>query len=511
MHSTSRQLHTALRLWFEGEAPIDILNALPRRRSSEAHRLASWAHLALEEPSQAWLAGLEADLARLPFWIRPFARRRLLRALNADDPHEWRATRILLRLAPTSGRLWHRWAELNAVSRNLEAFTHALDEGLPWLLEDPIALNHLRSRALELLAAPSQASPEAQSRLQNLADRIRDHLLHRHGDPRLHGDHGRSAAMALEQGDPLKALSLLWNLPLEARSQMHWETLVMALRALNLTHPADQALDQALKRYPHSSTLWIERYLLDLLWGRSHDARRALDRAHACILHHERTSLIALQRWHLHRASFALYVEHDPALAWEHLQHVPLDLPDAHATPLRIQVQLALGDAEGAYTTLRPLLRERPEDLGLRMLEMECLAALEAWDSLAEHLRDLPEVAQNWAKYWHLKGLAAAHREDWEQAREALEKAAAMDPSDLRLVLDAGHACLDLHDYTRAEMHWRRALTLDPQCAEALVQWAETLFQRQDLEGAKRLLRECLVHHPDHLDAQTFLAELEAH
>jgi len=32
----------------------------------------------------------------------------------------------------------------------------------------------------------------------------------------------------------------------------------------------------------------------------------------------------------------------------------------------------------------------------------------------------------------------------------------------------------------------------------------------EDLDGARRYLRECLLHHPDSSEAQTRLAELEA-
>jgi Flp pilus assembly protein TadD len=91
-----------------------------------------------------------------------------------------------------------------------------------------------------------------------------------------------------------------------------------------------------------------------------------------------------------------------------------------------------------------------------------------------------------------------------------LERAARMAPDHIRLVLDAGHACAELGEWERSEEHWRQALRLDGTCEEALVQLADSRRALHDAEGARRMLRECLLVHPDSLDAQERLAELEA-
>jgi tetratricopeptide (TPR) repeat protein len=72
------------------------------------------------------------------------------------------------------------------------------------------------------------------------------------------------------------------------------------------------------------------------------------------------------------------------------------------------------------------------------------------------------------------------------------------------------HACAELGDWDRAEGHWRQALHVDPQAEEALIHLAEARRELEDLDGARRYLRECLLHHPESVDAQTRLAELEA-
>ena len=85
-----------------------------------------------------------------------------------------------------------------------------------------------------------------------------------------------------------------------------------------------------------------------------------------------------------------------------------------------------------------------------------------------------------------------------------------MESGNLRMVLDAGHACMDLGEFARAEQHWRQALRLEVTDAEALVQLAETRQMLQDPDGARRYLRECLLHHPESAEAQAALAALEA-
>ena len=144
------------------------------------------------------------------------------------------------------------------------------------------------------------------------------------------------------------------------------------------------------------------------------------------------------------------------------------------------------------------------------MLQADCLAGLEAWEALSPFLDGLGEVARTRSAYWHLRGLALANLGNPLPARQDLERAARMDPTSLRYLLDAGHACAELGEWERAEGHWRQALQSDSQSEEALIQLAEARRELQDPEGSRRYLRECLLHHPESEDAQVRLAELEA-
>ena len=101
-------------------------------------------------------------------------------------------------------------------------------------------------------------------------------------------------------------------------------------------------------------------------------------------------------------------------------------------------------------------------------------------------------------------------QDDLLAAREDLERCARMEPDNLDYMLDEGHACADLGEWERAEFYWRQALRLDERSEEAFIELADTRRNLHDPEGARRLLRECLLLHPESGSAQIMLAELEA-
>jgi Flp pilus assembly protein TadD len=171
---------------------------------------------------------------------------------------------------------------------------------------------------------------------------------------------------------------------------------------------------------------------------------------------------------------------------------------------------IATGEFEAAQRALAPLLTRHPDDLELHLLQADVLAGMEAWKALLPYLDHLPAPARSRAVFWHLRGLALVNLGDAFHSRLDLERAAHMEPTTVRFVLDAGHGCAELGEWERSEAHWRQALRLEPTLEEALVQLAEARRVLHDLPGARQLLRECLTHHPASEDAQVRLAELEA-
>lgn len=507
-----RDLRRALALWASHSRPSQVLATLGRPQESAAWWLSATVQWAEGRSDAAWSEGLETDLKAIPFWARGRVRRLLKASVGATAGTVQESEAFLLRWADHSARVRHRIALQRHRRGDHPQAWELLRDTLSFATEDPLLLEDILRTALGDLHASDRTEPlsdQAQGLLRHLIQASLALLTQRHGDPRIPWDRTAPALHLLQEGDPLGALCLIRPVPPDLRTQAHWEVEALVLRALGQPELARTSVISGLEAHPTSFRLWIERHHLDLAAGQAEAAREALDMAARCL------PPFAAQpgptwEWRLRRAAFAHFVDRDPDRAWEYLKDLPESAPDDHHPPLRLQVRLALGDHEDTYTKLRPLLECQPNDVDLRLMEADCLAGLGAWDSLSEHLEDLPEAARRRPEFWHLAGIAAAHRQDLGPALEALERAAHMAPEDLRLVLDAGHACMDVADHARAEVHWRQALRIEPRCDEALVHLAETLQLRHDPEGAKRLLRECLIHHPDHPEAQAFLAELEA-
>lgn len=500
------RLEAAEARWARGDHPYEILVALtaPAWPFGEFgyrfHLLASTLHLALGQRERAWLAARDAQLARLPLWKRCLVAPSLRQVPGLPGPRRLAWGAWLLRRVPAMGRLHHlqgilllRVPESQAL---VQAWAH-FEAALPLSWDDPLLLE-------DLLLAGLQHGRE------DLAERALAVLLTRHGDPRLPWDRAAAAMHLLRASRYPEALALVQHLPPERRSDpLLWLAESVSRRQLGDREGAWRVIETALAHRPTSFRLWMERYHIALELQREAEALDTLEKAWLT-LPPEPEGASLRQEWYLRRAEFAFWWEDQPARARELLEQVPPDLQGGHHPPLLLQVRVAEGAYEPAYAELVELLKSKPHDGELLLLQADCLAGMEAWEALAPFLDGLPDPCRDQAAFWHLRGLCAAHLDDPHAARLHLERAARMEPRSLRHLLDAGHACAELGDWDRAEGHWRQALQVDPRSEEALLHLAEARRGLQDLEGARRYLRECLLHHPESLDAQTHLAELEA-
>ncbi|HWQ07720.1 MAG TPA: hypothetical protein VN436_01385, partial [Holophaga sp.] len=266
--------------------------------------------------------------------------------------------------------------------------------------------------------------------------------------------------------------------------------------------------DQALGREPASFRLWMMREDLALDLRRNPDALDALSRARKLI--EDGGPLEAVREWHTRRAEFAYWIEKDPEEAARHLDFLPTAEDGDGRPPLRLLVLLDQERYDDVLREVAPMLARQPDHPDLQLVQAEGLAGMEAWESLRAHLDGVGEEAKQRSVFWHLRGICRSHLGDLQGSREDLERSAHMEQDNLRFMLDAGHACADLGEWERAEQFWRQALRLDEQSEEALTQLSEARRTLHDEEGAKRLLRECLLHHPESEAAQVMLAELEA-
>ena len=499
------RLIRAERRWAAGDHPYEVLTGLGRplwNRGELGYRmlqLKSLLEFSQGCRDQAWLDALEAQLARLPFWKRFLVARAFEKMPETPAAQRLLWGQRLIRLAPDMGRLRHLQGILllrGASPETLhEAWGH-FEEALPRSFEDPLILEDLMLAGL-------------QHGREDVADQALAVLMTRHGDPRLPWDRGAAGMHLLQGGRYPEALALVQGLPAERRTQpLHWLTETVARRELGDPEGAWRVILAATSRLPGAFRLWMERYHIALELHRDGEALRALELAWETLPGDEGLSL--RQEWHLRRAEFAFWWEDRPAFARELLDQVPPDQQGDHHPPLLLQIRVAEGDFEAAYSEVLALLKDQPGDAELLLLQADCLAGMGAWEALLPFLEGLGEACRERPAFWHLRGLGRANHGDHLAARQDLERAVRMDPRGLRYLLDAGHACAELGEWELAEGHWRQALQMDPQAEEALIHLAEARREVEDLDGARRYLRECLLHHPDSLDAQTLLAELEA-
>ncbi|WP_243304484.1 tetratricopeptide repeat protein [Geothrix oryzisoli] len=500
------RLARAEAMWAAGEpasAVAECLARAPLATGELGYRirlLRSLADQALGYRDRAWLDALDAHLSRLPLWKRLIVSRAFRHIPETPSVRRLAWGDRLIRLAPRMARLRHLQGILLLRSGREHALHEAwihFEAALPLAWDDPLVLE-------DLMLAGFQHGRE------DLAERALAVLTSRHGDLRLPWDRGAASMYLLRNGRPAEALALVQGLRRDRQDQpLPWLAESVARRRLGDLEGAWQVVEAAVSQLPDSFRLWMERYQIALELREDEAARFSLERARQSLpAGAEGASL--RDEWQLRRAEFAFWWEDDPESAKAWLLDLPPEGRGDHHPPLLLQLQVALGEFEAAYGEIAALLRQRPGDTDLLLLQADCLAGMAAWEALLPYLNGLGEACRERAEFWHLRGLARANLGEPVPARLDLERAVRMEPRDLRYLLDAGHGCAELGDWDRAESHWRQALQVDGQSEEALIHLAEARRELEDLEGARRYLRECLLHHPESVDAQARLAELEA-
>lgn len=517
-----RRLKRAEALWAAGgfaSDVVDLLAGVNLATGELGHRvwlLRSRANLALGYRNLAWAESEEAHLARVPFWLRGLLRLYLRSIPDRSEAFLDRTGPLWMRLVPNMPSLQWRLAIHHlrrGRSGSREKAWELLLAAMPYATEDPALLEDLmlallgrlqeRDQEAERLG-PQTGMPEFQAAFE----RALDLLLHRHGYPRTGWDRVAPAMHLLQRGRYDEVLAISRTLPLDRSPEALWVATVAAQKGLGDLNGAWNSVEQALAQEPGSFRLWMMREDLALDLRKHPEALESLERAWT--LFQDGGPMEQLREWHTRRAEYAYWIEEDPDEAGKHLDFLPATLDPRGQPPLRLFVLLDLGRYDEAHREVAPLLAEHPGNLDLLLIQAESLGGMEAWDSLRELLDTLGQEARERAEFWHLRGLCRSHQDDLLAAREDLERCARMEPDNLDYMLDAGHACADLGEWERAEFYWRQALRLDERSEEAFIELADTRRNLHDPEGARRLLRECLLLHPESGSAQIMLAELEA-
>jgi tetratricopeptide (TPR) repeat protein len=515
-------LMRAERLWASGAPVAEVLavsGPLALALGEVGYRammLRSWAHFAAGRPGPAAESAFAAHSARMPLWAR--APLRVCAKLMARG---WRAPEALLvRLAPEAPMAcWLRLERMEAAKcAGKGAERDAESDRLGWELlldcaqsspDDPLFLDACLRRALGRLEVnmDGRAAPLSGPEARALLELSMTLLLRRHNDPRLPWDRAGLAAHLQREGRSEAVLALCGGLPPAHRTPDLWLLEARAWGRLGDVGSARATIDAAVRVHPASHPLWMEAYRIAMARKDGAAARRSLDRARKCM----GAAGDGPGRWEyeLAKSEYFYWVEGRADAAMAHLSRVPGAYAESRRPRFAALMLLSKGDFEGAYAKISDLLKAAPNDIDLMLMQSEAMAGMGAWEALLPHLDSMGDDARERAAYWHLRGLAGKCLSDHGRAREDLERAAWMDSSNIRFVLAAGGACIDLGEHERSEQHWRRALRLDPHNGGALLRLAESRELQGDAAAAKSLLRECLVHHPDSAAAQEMLARLD--
>jgi len=470
--------------------------------------LRSWAYFAIGQRNIAAKEAALAHLARKPWWIRWPVR---LCARLGEFKWRWPET-LVVALAPNLPHVSLLKFERAIATKDKETDAPGwklLLDRAPYASDDPLFLEACMMWALERLVLNQSggrvpiSGPEARA----LLERSMTLLINRHNDPRLPWNRGALADYLLRERRHGLVLTLCGGLPPAFRSVNLWLAETRAWGELGNLGSAWAAIDAAVRVHPASYKLWMESYRIAMARGDGAAARRSLEHASKCI----GKQSAGPDRWEyeLARSEYFFWIEGKTDAAWTHLAEVPEKFVETFSPKFTAQMLLAKKSFEDAYNKISELLKTKPNDIDLRLMQSEAMAGMEAWEALLPHLDSMGDDVRERADYWYLKGLANKNLANHGQCREDLERAAWMESFNLRYVIGAGYACIELDEYERSEQHWRRALKLDPHNKEALLRLAESRELHHDNAAAKSLLRECLIHHPDFQEAQEMLLRLD--
>jgi len=143
------------------------------------------------------------------------------------------------------------------------------------------------------------------------------------------------------------------------------------------------------------------------------------------------------------------------------------------------------------------------ESLGELLLRRGSFA--EATDCLKEAIAN---EQYSWIAHYML-GTAYAKMYDWRKAHEEFVIAIEMDPNEPRAWHMCGEALLSLHRLDEAERYLRKALELNPQLTDAVVDFGFLFLRRGDYQRARELFEQALQLEPHHSRALQGTRELK--
>ncbi|HTY36449.1 MAG TPA: tetratricopeptide repeat protein [Bacteroidota bacterium] len=129
----------------------------------------------------------------------------------------------------------------------------------------------------------------------------------------------------------------------------------------------------------------------------------------------------------------------------------------------------------------------------------------EAADCLKESIAN---EQYSWIAHY-LLGTAYAKMYDWRKAHDEFVVAIEMDPNEPRAWHMCGESLLALHKLDEAERYLRKALELNPQLTDAVVDFGFVFLRKGDYQRARELFEQALQVEPHHTRALQGTRELK--
>jgi tetratricopeptide (TPR) repeat protein len=148
------------------------------------------------------------------------------------------------------------------------------------------------------------------------------------------------------------------------------------------------------------------------------------------------------------------------------------------------------GDLKGAAQLLQKALGKHPQNLRLRCEAAEVLMRLDQWDKAAQLLDGLEQTKPPYLRAVHLMGRCQMKLGKFAEAVKSFETANLFNPHDADRMVDLGHAFLSLDRTKEADLHFDKALKLEPRSHEARVGKGKCKLMDGHVNDALSLMRD---------------------
>lgn len=180
----------------------------------------------------------------------------------------------------------------------------------------------------------------------------------------------------------------------------------------------------------------------------------------------------------------------------------------ADAVLLLSQLRLRTGNAAAVIAPLEALLKIRPDLLQARTLLADGYQAVGRQEDALKIVRDLVDANPRDARSFVLLGAMLSNQKKIDEARQAFEKAVAIDPANTVAVNQLVNLELQKKDFAAAHRRAQTLLEKQPNAAVAHLMEGRINAFENNFEGAEKALKKAIELDPNLTDAYNLLVTI---